>query len=163
MDTLAERIAGSAAVVVTEYRGLTVRDIQELRRRLRPKGVDYQVVKNSLFRRAAERSGREMGELLTGPTSVAMGAADEVALARGVVEELRGLRALRVVGAWVGGRVMRADDVQSLARLPSRPELQATIVGSLQAPLAGVVGLLNAPHAQLIRVLEAKAGTSGQG
>jgi large subunit ribosomal protein L10 len=160
VDSLAERIAASRAVVVTEYRGLSVQDLQDLRRRLRPKGVEYEVVKNSLFRRAADQSGRGMSGLVTGPTAVALGTIDEVDLARGIVDELRGLRALKVVGAWVGGQVLRADDVQSLAKLPPKLQLQATIVGSLQAPLAGVVGVVTGAHSQLIRVLEAKAASA---
>src|SRR5688500_19908635 len=73
VDALAEQIASSKAVVVTEYRGMTVQDLQDLRRRLRPKGVEYHIVKNSLFRRATEKSGRSMNELLVGPTAVALG------------------------------------------------------------------------------------------
>lgn len=158
--SLAEQIAGSKAVVVTEYRGMTVQDLQDLRRRLRPKGVEYHVVKNSLFRRAAEQSGRAMTEIMVGPTAVALGDIDEVELAKGIVDETRTLKTLKITGAWVGGQIMRAEDVQSLAKLPPRLQLQATFVGTLQAPLASVVGTLTAAHGQLIRVLQAKSAAA---
>src|SRR5688572_2437433 len=148
VDALAEQIASSKAVVVTEYRGMTVQDLQDLRRRLRPKGVEYHIVKNSLFRRATAKSGRSMNELLVGPTAVALGDIDEVDLAKGIVDETRTVKTLKIMGAWVGGQLMKAEDVQSLAKLPPRLQLQAT--------LASVVGTLTAAHGQLIRVLNAK-------
>lgn len=158
VDSLASQIAGSGAVIVTEYRGLTVTELQELRRRLRPTGVEYHVVKNSLFGRAATKSGREgMSALLTGPTAVAMGNLDEVELAKGMVEQTRTFKALKIVGAFIGGMPMSGEDVQTLARLPSRLQLQATLVGTLQAPLGNVVGVLTGAHSQLIRVLTARA------
>ncbi len=156
VDALAEQIAGSKAVVITEYRGMTVQDLQDLRRRLRPKGVEYHVVKNSLFRRAADKAGRSMTAMLVGPVAVALGDMDEVDLAKGIVDETRTVKSLKIMGAWVGGQLMRAEDVQSLAKLPPRLQLQAMFVGTLQAPLASVVGTLTAAHAQLIRVMNAK-------
>lgn len=157
VESLAEQIAASKAVVVTEYRGMTVQELQDLRRRLRPKGVEYHVVKNSLFRRAAEKSGRSMAQILVGPTAVALGAIDEVELAKGIVDETRALKTLKITGAWVGGQLMRVEDVQMLAKLPPRAQLQGALVGTLQAPLASVVGVLTAAQAQLIRVLQAKS------
>lgn len=156
VDALAGQIGASKAVIVTEYRGMSVQDLQDLRRRLRPKGVEYHVVKNSLFRRAAEQAGRSMTGMMVGPTAVALGDVDEVDLAKGIVDETRTLKVLKIMGAWVGGQLMKADDVQSLAKLPPRAQLQGTFVGTLQAPLASVVGTLTAAHAQLIRVMNAK-------
>lgn len=156
VDALAEQISASKAVVVTEYRGMSVQDLQDLRRRLKPKGVEYHIVKNSLFRRAADRSGRNMSALLVGPTAVALGDLDEVELAKGIVDETRTVKTLKIMGAWVGGRIMRAEDVHSLAKLPPRAQLQGTFVGTLQAPLASVVGVLTAAQSQLVRVLSAK-------
>jgi len=158
VDALAEQLRGSTAVIVTDYRGLKVGELQDLRKRLRPKGVEYHVVKNSLFTRAAaktERSGLE--SLLTGPTAVALGSIDEVELAKGMVDEARLLKSLRIVGAFVGGKTMSVEDVQTLARLPSRAHLQGQIVGSLQAPLAQLTGLFEAPAQTLIYVLSARA------
>ncbi len=157
VDGLAAGLGGDAALIVTEYRGLKVSELQGLRRRLRPRGVEYHVVKNSLFARAADKVGKgELRSLLSGPTAIAVGSGDEIELAKGVVEETRTLKALRILGAFVGGRAIRAEDVLALARLPGRSQLQGTIVATLQAPLARVVGVLEAPFGNLIRVLNAK-------
>ena len=158
VDALAEQLRGSTAVIVTDYRGLKVGELQDLRKRLRPKGVEYHVVKNSLFTRAAEKTDRRgLESLLTGPTAVALGKIDEVELAKGMVDEARVLKSLRILGAYIGGHTMSVEDVQTLARLPSRAHLQAQIVGSLQAPLAQLTGLFQAPAQNLIYVLSARA------
>ena len=157
VDTLAGELSGTVSLVVTEYRGLKVGELQELRRRLRPRGIEYHVVKNSLFARAADKSGKgELRSLLAGPTAVAVGDVDEVVLAKSLVDEARVLKALKILGALIGGRALGPDDVQSLARLPGRPQLQAMIVGSLQAPLVQIVGVLTAAQGNLVRVLQAR-------
>lgn len=160
---IATMVSKSPTIIVTEYRGLTVRELQDLRRKLRPKGVDYHVVKNTLFARAADQAGRtEMRSLLSGPTAVAVASdgeagIDEVEMARSLVDEMKTFKALKIVGALLGPKLFSPEDVQSLAKLPSRPQLQATFVGTLQAPLANVVGLLTAAQSQLIRTLQAKS------
>jgi len=158
VDALAEQLRGSTAVIVTDYRGLKVGELQDLRKRLRQKSVEYHVVKNSLFTRAAEKTERAaLSSLLAGPTAVALGKVDEVELAKGMVDEARTLKALKILGAFVGGRTMSVDDVQTLAKLPGRAYLQGQIVGSLQAPLAQLSGLFQAPAQNLIRVLTARS------
>jgi len=158
VEGLQARLEGANAIIVTEYRGLTVAELQGLRRKLRPKGVEYHVVKNSLFGRAADGSGRRgLRSLLSGPTAVALGTGDEVELAKGLIDETKTFKALRIVGGFLSGRAMNAADVAALAKLPSKLHLQATLVGSLQAPLSQTVAVLQAPLVQLIRVLNAKA------
>src|SRR2546427_5240003 len=157
VEGLTALITAASSFVVTEYRGLKVGELQQLRRRLRPRGIEYHVVKNSLFARAAEKSGKaELRSIIAGPTAVAIGDGDEVELAKSLVDEARTLKALRILGALIGGRALSSDDVVSLARLPGRPQLQAMIVGSLQAPLAQVVGVLTAAQGNLVRVLQAR-------
>src|SRR3989441_6036528 len=157
VESLAGELGGNISLVITEFRGLKVGELQGLRRRLRPRGIEYHVVKNSLFARAAEQSGKSaLRSMLAGPTAVAIGDGDEVELAKSLVDEARVLKALKILGALIGGRAMSADDVTSLARLPGRPQLQATFVGTLQAPLAGVVGVLTAAQGNLVRVLQAR-------
>jgi large subunit ribosomal protein L10 len=157
VESLTSDLAGTVSLVVTEYRGLKVGELQGLRRRLRPRGIQYHVVKNSLFARAAEQSGKaELRSILAGPTAVAIGEGDEVELAKSLVDEARALKALKILGALIGGRAMSADEVTTLARLPARPQLQATIVGSIQAPLAQMVSVLTAAQGNLVRVLQAR-------
>src|SRR5438034_11680293 len=87
VESLAGELGGSVSLVVTEYRGLKVGELQELRRRLRPRGIEYHVVKNSLFARAAEQSGKsDLRSLLAGPTAVAIGDGDGVDLAKSLVD-----------------------------------------------------------------------------
>lgn len=158
VDALATQLAASTAVIVTDYRGLKVGELQGLRRRLRPSGVEYHVVKNSLLTRAASKTERGgLAGLLDGPTAIAVTSGDEIALARGLVDEARTLKALRIVGAVIGGQAMSADDVQSLARLPGRAYLQGQIVGAVQAPLGQLTGLFQAPFQNLIHVLTARS------
>ncbi len=148
----------ASAVIVTAYRGLKVAELQDLRRKLRPRGVEYHVVKNSLFRRAADAAGQgALQSLLTGPSAVALGSSDEVELAKALVDEIRTFKALKIVGGLLAGQAMSADDVQALAKLPPRSHLQAMLVGSLQAPLSQTVATLQAPLAQLVRILDAKS------
>lgn len=157
VDGLSEQLRSASAVIVTEYRGLTVSELQDLRRRLRPRGVEYHVVKNSLFARAADAVGRgALRSLLVGPTAVAVGTIDEVDLARGLVEEARAFKALRITGGMIAGQTLGGDEVVSLAKLPPRLQLQAAIVGSIQAPLAQLTSLLDAPTSTLVRVLQAR-------
>jgi len=158
VDALADQLRGSTAVIVTDYRGLKVGELQDLRKRLRPKGVEYHVVKNSLFTRAAAKTERAgLASLLAGPTAVALGKIDDVELVKGMVDEARVLKALRIIGAYIDGHTMSVDDVQVLAKLPSRAYLQGQIVGSLQAPMAQLAGLFQAPAQNLIYVLSARA------
>src|SRR5256712_12761798 len=142
VDVLTSELAAASSFVVTEYRGLKVGELQGLRRRLRPHGIEYHVVKNSLFARAAEKSGKaELRSILAGPTAVAVGDGDEVELAKSLVDEARTLKALKILGALIGGRALSSDDVVSLARLPSRPPPQAALVGPAPAPPPPPVGV----------------------
>ena len=162
---LADDLGGGQPIVVTEYRGLTVQELQDLRRKLRTRGVEYRVVKNTLFGRAAAGAGRSaIAPLLTGPTAIAHAAkgqkVDEVDVARSVVDEMRTFRALKLTGALIGDRAYGADDVTALSRLPSRAQLQGQLVGTLQAPLGGLVSTLGAPFSQLIRVFTARGAAA---
>jgi len=158
VDVLAEQLAGSTALIVTEYRGLKVTELQEMRKRLRTRKVEYHVVKNSLLSRAAAKTKRDgLTKLLAGPTAIAFSNGDEVELAKGLMDEVRVLKAMKILGGLLGDQAVSADDISALAKLPGRPYLQAQIVGSLQAPLGQMVGLLEAPFRNLVHVLTARS------
>jgi large subunit ribosomal protein L10 len=158
VDALAEQLSSSTGVIVTEYRGLKVAELQGLRARLRQRKVEYHIVKNSLVSRAASKTQREgLTKLLSGPTAIALTQGDEVELAKGIAEELRWLKALKILGGLFGSQTLTAEDVQAMARLPGRAYLQGQIVGSLQAPLGQLTGLLHAPFQNLIHVLTARS------
>lgn len=158
VDALAEQLSGSTALIVTEYRGLKVGELQDLRKRLRQRKVEYHVVKNSLLSRAAAKTDREgLKTMLSGPTAIAFSNGDEVELAKGLMDEAKTLKALKVLGGLISGKAYTAEDIGSLAKLPGRAYLQGQIVGSLQAPLGQLTGLLQAPHQNLIHVLTARS------
>lgn len=165
VGALAEHLAGASAIVVTEYRGLKVGELQDLRRKLRAKGVDYHVVKNTLFSRAATDAGRPaIRPLLTGPTAIAVPAKgqqlDEAEIARSLVDEMRTFKALRLMGALVGERAFGPDEVTALSRLPSRLQLQGMLIGTLQSPLGTLTQTLRAPLANLVHVFTARGSAA---
>ena len=158
VDALADQLSGSTALIVTEYRGLKVMELQGLRKRLRDRRVEYHVVKNSLLSRAATKTDREgLRTLLAGPTAIALSKGDEVELAKGLIDETKTLKTLKILGGLLGGKPVSADQITALSKLPGKPQLQAEIVGSLQAPLAQMVGLINAPFQSLVHVFSARA------
>ena len=137
-------LAGSRTLIVSEYRGLSVKEIAEIRRALRKQDVTYRVVKNRLLRIAAQESiGDALGPLLTGPTAIAFGA-DESSTAKAVIDAMRPYKVVTITGAVLGDRAISADAVRSLASLPSREVLLARLAGGIQAPVAVLAGLLGA-------------------
>jgi large subunit ribosomal protein L10 len=142
---LREDLARSSALITTEYRGLTVREIGEIRRTLRKNDVTYRVVKNRLMRIAAEEEGNAgLAPLLSGPSAIAFGTGDEAAVAKAVFDAVRPYKLVKVTGAVVGGRTLDAAGVQTLATLPPREILLAQLAGAFNAPATQLAGLLAA-------------------
>lgn len=141
---LREALSGSRTLIVSEYRGLSVKEIAEIRRALRKQDVAYRVVKNRLMRiAAADTVGEALSPLLTGPTAIAFGN-DESATARAVIDATRPYRVVTITGGILGDRAISADAVRSLASLPPREVLLAKLAGGMQAPVATLAGLLGA-------------------
>jgi len=145
VDEIAAKLTDSAAVFVTEYRGMSVADFAELRIPLREAGAEHKVYKNTLARLAATAAGREaLIEHLGGPTALTFVTGDSVAAAKALVDQSRTRPALVVKGGLLGESLLSADDVKALATLPSREELLARLAGAFQAPLVKTAGLLQA-------------------
>ena len=158
VDELEKTLDNVAALVLTDYRSLKVAELQDLRRRLRKNGIEYHVVKNTLFGIAAKERGLpDIERLLSGPIAIALTETDEVELARGIVDETRTLKTLRIYGGVVRGRIVDANEITALAALPGRQALQATIVGALAAPLSQLAATLHAPMRELVATLSARA------
>ncbi len=161
---LREELANARTMIVSEYRGLKVKEIAEVRRALHKQDVTYRVVKNRLMRIAAEDSvGAALGPLLVGPTAIAFGS-DETATAKAVIDATRPYsRVVRITGGVIGDRAIGAEDVATLATLPPRAVLLAKLAGGMQAPVAMLAGLFNAPLRNLgyalQQVAEQKAKT----
>lgn len=154
VQTIKEKLSGAKAAVFTEFRGLNVHDLAELRAKLREAGIEYKIVKNTLTKRAADELKLDaLDEYLEGPTAIAFGYDDEVAPAKLLSEFAKVHSQLVMKAGMVGGEVIDADRVKTLARIPSREELIAKLLGSLQAPMAGLARVLNGPAAGLARVL----------
>ena len=141
---LREVLSNSRTLIVSEYRGLTVKEIAEIRRALRKQDVTYRIVKNRLMKIAASDTvGEALSPLLTGPTAIAFGA-DESATAKAVIDATRPYRVVTITGGVLGDRAISADGVRSLASLPSRDVLLGQLAGGMQAPVATLAGLLAA-------------------
>ena len=142
---LREQLVGSHTLIVSEYRGLTVREIAEIRRSLRKQNVTYRVIKNRLMKiAAADTVGSALDPLLIGPTAIAFGD-DEGATAKAVIDTMRPFRQVKITGALLGSLAIDADGVTRLASLPSREVLLSQIAGVFTAPLATTAGLFDAP------------------
>ncbi len=160
VEQLRDRVQRATIAISADYRGLSVAQMQALRRKLREAGVELRVVKNTLLRRAAEDAGRpDLLHIVEGPTALAFGFGDDlVAPARVLTEHIRQSRiAMTVRGGLAEGRVLSAADVSDLATSPSREELLARIAGGLQSPLVNLMGLLSATLREFAGLVDARA------
>lgn len=136
VDVVTSKLQNSVSTVVADYRGLNVSQVTELRKQLREAGVDFQVLKNSLVRRATAASDlTELDAVLTGPTAVAFSETDAVVAAKILNDFAKKNDALKLKGGVVEGKVIDADQLKALAELPSRDGLLSMLLSVLQAPM----------------------------
>jgi large subunit ribosomal protein L10 len=155
---LTDRLRETGTLLVADYRGLTVTEIDDLRTRLLQHGARFRVVKNTLTRRAAEAAGSEaLLTLVDGPTAIAFleSDGDPVAVAKALRDVARTGRLLVIRGGILDGVAITADDVEELAKLPPADVLRGQLVGALTGPLQ-VVGLFAAPMREFVGVLDAR-------
>jgi large subunit ribosomal protein L10 len=163
---LREELANSRTMIVSEYRGLKVKEIAEIRRALAKQDVTYRVVKNRLLRIAAtDQVAEALSPLLTGPTAIAFGN-DEAGTAKAVLDATKPYaKIVRITGGVLGDKAIDADGVTRLATLPSRDVLLAKLAGGMQAPVGTLAGLFAAPLRNLgyalSQVAEQKARADG--
>jgi len=145
----------SPNVLVTDYRGLSVTELANLRTRLYEANVEYKVAKNTLTLIAAKRTGvNGLEPYLAGPTALAFIFGDEIAAAKVLTDFARTSRILTVKGGVVSQMALGPEEVDNLAKLPGRPQLQADLVGAVQAPMAAVLGAINAALSGVARALD---------
>ena len=160
VSELTERLKSSTTLIVADYRGLTMPQIDDLRGKLLEHGARFAVVKNTLTRRAAEQAGTEgLLALLEGPTAIAFleSDGDPVAVAKALSTVARETQQILVIrGGIMEGRPISEEDVQNLAKLPPADVLRAQLVGAIAAPMSTVVGLFNAPLRDIVGVLQAR-------
>jgi large subunit ribosomal protein L10 len=145
VDEVRERLSSASATILTEYRGLTVKDIAALRRSLRDAGGEYKIYKNTLVRFAVQELGlTDLESLLTGPTAITFVATDAAAVAKALRDFGRTNPHLVIKGGLLGGNLLTPADTTALADLPSREVLLARLAGGLAAPMQKFAGLLQA-------------------
>jgi len=156
VEGLEQRLKASSVIILTDYRGLSVDEIGALRGRLRDADVEYRVTKNTLLALAAERCGLHgLSAYLNGPTAAVFGKDDPGVAARLLQDFIRQYRKLEIKGAVIDGEALDADAVRLLATLPSRAEMQARAIATIQAPLRSIVTVLNSSASALVYVIEA--------
>lgn len=155
---LAEKLKGSCAGVVVSYKGINVADDTKLRKDLRESGVEYTVVKNTLLRRAAAEAGLDLpDDVLEGTTAIAISKDDHVAAARILCEFANKNKYFKAKSGFVEGKVITENEVNELAKLPTKEVLIAKALGGFNAPISGFVSVLNGTIRSLAIVLNAIA------
>lgn len=158
VEEITALLQGAQLTILTDYRGLTVTDLQGLRSQLRQHDASFRVVKNSLAAIAAESVG--LGDLrssLTGPTAILVSSGDPVAPSKVISDFARTSRILQIKLGVLEGQIIPAEAIENLASLPSREVLLARVVGGVQAPIAGLVGVLSGTIRSLAYVLQSRA------
>src|SRR5947208_6745389 len=159
VEELTARLKAADTLLVADYRGLTMPQIDELRSRLLESGARFTVVKNTLTRRAAEAAGTEaLLTLLDGPSAIAFleTDGDMVAAAKALADSARETNVLEIRGGIMQGRAVTAAEVQTLASLPPEEVLRGQVLGAIVAPLTALAGLLSAPLQNLVGLIEAR-------
>ena len=159
VEELTDRLKAADTVLVADYRGLTMPQIDTLRSRLIDSGARFTVVKNTLTRRAAEAAGADaLLTLLEGPTAIAFLEADGdmFAAAKALADMARESRVLAIRGGVMQGRVVSAEEVETLASLPPVEILRGQVLGAIVAPLTSLLGLVTAPLQNLYGLLDAR-------
>lgn len=162
IDELTDAIGRSQLTIVTDYRGLSVSDLQAFRSTLRPFDAEFKVAKNTLVRIAANNNGIDhLDPVLEGPTALMLAYGDIVGAAKAVSDFARTSRILTVKGASLGAAQITPADVEALASMPPIEELRGKLVGMFISPLARTVGVLSGPSRSLAYLLNARGSQLG--
>ena len=148
------RLTSSEIALLTDYRGLNAHEMTDLRRKLREGGIDFKIFKNTLMRLAAKECQLdELEQFLTGPTAVAFGFDDPAVAAKLLASFADEHEALQIKGGILSGEVIPSSTIQTLAKLPSREELLAKLVGTINAPIYRLVNVMSSPMRRLVTAL----------
>lgn len=154
VEELSDKFSQAESLVITDYVGLNVAEMTELRKQLREAGVEYKVVKNTLAKIAADQMElEEIDEYFVGPTAIAFGIEDVVSPAKVLVNFAEDHEVLDIKAGYLNGEVIDNDEVTSLAEIPSREELLAKAFAGMKAPISGLVNVLQGNMRNLVQVL----------
>ncbi|MEO7002289.1 MAG: 50S ribosomal protein L10 [Ktedonobacterales bacterium] len=160
IEEMTDKLTRARAAVFVKTEGLTVAEMQDLRRRLNANGVELHVVKNTLLRIASERAQyNDISAILNGQTAIALGFDDEVTPAKTITDYLRTAKTgkpMTVKAGLLEKSAISAQQVDDLAKIPPRAQLRAQVVGTIHGPMNQTYGVLTAPLRDLINVLEAR-------
>jgi large subunit ribosomal protein L10 len=157
VSDLSERAKGFQAVVLTNYRGLSVEQLNQLRRRLRDEKISYHVVKNTLMKLASKGTDLEkLRDYFDGPTAIAISYGDPTLLAKILAEFIKSQPALEIKVGLIQGKVTTPEEVKSLATMPSREVLMAQVLGVIQMPGSQLVGVIQSALQQVLGVIQAR-------
>jgi len=153
-----EWLSNCKVAIVTDYRGMTVSEMGQLRRQLRESSTEYHVVKNNLARIAAERAGKEeLKNLLEGPSAIAFGYGELSEPARVLSQYIRSAKVpLSIKGGLLNERLLSPDEITTLSTLPPRDVLVSQLMRQMQAPISSLLAVLSANLTGFIRVLQAR-------
>ena len=163
---LAEQLRSTESLIVADYRGLTNTQLEELRGKLRSSGASFQIVKNTLTRRAASEAGTEaLLALLEGPTAIAFVEADgdPVSVAKALSDTAKETKVLALRGGTLSGRSISGEDVEELAKLPAPEVIKSQLVGVIVAPLTQLAALVAAPLRDLVGLVDARIAQLEEG
>ena len=150
-----QKLEAATLVICTDYRGLNVEQVSELRNRLRVPGVEYRVLKNTMFRFALQKAGYEdIAEKIIGPNAVVFSQEDPVGPAKTIFEFAKTNKQLEITLGMLEGQLLSTEGLKELAQLPSREILLGQVVGTMQAPITSFVRVLNANLTALVRALD---------
>ena len=154
-----DQMERASVIVASDHTGLSVSEIAELRRAVTLSDAAHRVVKNNLALRAADDAGRpELKELLKGPTSFTFGFGDAVAPLKSFVDHLRARNLqIAIYGGWIDGNLLSGEEIEELAKLPSKEQLLANVIGKLRSPLYDLTALLTTTTRNLAGLIEARA------
>jgi len=156
IDGLEELLKKSLVAIVTEYRGMKVSEITDLRRKLRPTGTEYHVTKNTLLRKAAVDLGFSgLDEVLSGPTAIAFISDDLVKGIKALLDYQKTSKVFSIKAGIMGGKIIQGDKLEELTKLPTKEVLIGRLMGTLQAPATNLVTVLTAPPRDLVNTLAA--------
>ena len=160
IDQLAEKLGRASVTILVQTQGLKVKDMNDLRNKMRAAKLDFQVAKNTLLRIASERNNMTALDtsIFNGQTAIAVGYDDEITAAKAVFDYVRTSKIVVLKSGILGGRALTADQVESLAKmLGGKDYAKAQVVGVIQGPLATTYSLLTAPLRDLCYVIQARA------
>lgn len=155
VDELTEKLGRSSAAVMLDYRGLSVSEMTDLRRRLDETDSEFHVVKNTLLRIAAERTNQDFGDMLEGPSAIAIVYGDPVATTKVFADYLREHREVTLKGGVLDGRPLNAAQMEALSKIPPKEVLLAQLLAGFNGPITGFVGTLSSLLSGLVYTLQA--------